>query len=175
MFHDIGETLEEDLPRAEMIALPITLILLVVIFGSVVAATLPLAVGVLSIIGTFLVLQVMSGVTDVSIYALNLTTALGLGLAIDYSLFVVSRFREELRAGHEPRRPSCRTVRTAGRTVAFSALTVAASLLATAGVPHHVPAQLRLRRRGGGPARRPVLAAGPAGHPGGARATGSTR
>jgi RND superfamily putative drug exporter len=131
VFHDIGETLEEDLLRAEMIALPITLILLVVIFGSVVAATLPLIVGVMSIMGTFLVLQVMSGITDVSIYALNLTTALGLGLAIDYSLFVVSRFREELRAGHEPRAAVVRTVRTAGRTVAFSALTVAASLLAT--------------------------------------------
>jgi RND superfamily putative drug exporter len=131
VFHDIGETLERDLLRAEMIALPITLVLLVVIFGSLVAATLPLVVGVLSIIGTFLVLQIMSGFTDVSIYALNLTTALGLGLAIDYSLFVVSRFREELRAGHEPRAAVVRTVRTAGRTVAFSALTVAASLLAT--------------------------------------------
>jgi RND superfamily putative drug exporter len=131
VFHDVSETLERDLLRAEMIALPITLVLLVVIFGSLVAATLPLVVGVMSIIGTFLVLQVMSGFTDVSIYALNLTTALGLGLAIDYSLFVVSRFREELRGGHEPRAAVVRTVRTAGRTVAFSALTVAASLLAT--------------------------------------------
>jgi RND superfamily putative drug exporter len=131
VFHDIGETLERDLLRAEMIALPITLVLLVFIFGSLVAATLPLVVGVMSIIGTFLVLQIMSGITDVSIYALNLTTALGLGLAIDYSLFVVSRFREELRAGHEPRAAVVRTVRTAGRTVAFSALTVAAALLAT--------------------------------------------
>ena len=131
VFHDVSETLEEDLLRAELIALPITLILLVIIFGSLVAATLPLIVGMLSIIGTFLVLQIMSGITDVSIYALNLTTALGLGLAIDYSLFVVSRFREELRAGHEPRAAVVRTVRTAGRTVAFSALTVAASLLAT--------------------------------------------
>jgi RND superfamily putative drug exporter len=130
-FREVGETLEEDLPRAELIALPITLILLVLIFGSVVAATLPLAVGVLSIVGTFLVLRVISEVTDVSIYALNLTTALGLGLAIDYSLFVVSRYREELRAGRDPREAVVRTVRTAGRTVAFSALTVAASLLAT--------------------------------------------
>jgi RND superfamily putative drug exporter len=131
VFHEVGTTIEEDLLTAEMIALPITLVLLVVIFGSVVAATLPLAIGVMSIIGTFLVLQVMSGITDVSVYALNLTTALGLGLAIDYSLFVVSRFREELRAGYEPRPAVIRTVRTAGRTVAFSALTVAASLCAT--------------------------------------------
>ncbi len=130
-FHEVGDTLEEDLPKAEMIALPITLVLLMVIFGSVVAATLPLAIGVLSIMGTFLVLRVISGMTDVSIYALNLTTALGLGLAIDYSLFVVSRYREELRAGHEVRDAVVRTVRTAGRTVAFSAMTVAASLCAT--------------------------------------------
>jgi putative drug exporter of the RND superfamily len=130
VFHEVGTTIEEDLLTAEMIALPITLVLLVLIFGSVVAATLPLIIGVMSIMGTFLVLQLMAGVTDVSIYALNLTTALGLGLAIDYSLFVVSRYREELRAGHEPRPAVVRTVRTAGRTVAFSALTVAASLCA---------------------------------------------
>ncbi|HEX8802906.1 MAG TPA: MMPL family transporter [Acidimicrobiales bacterium] len=130
-FREIGATLEDDLPRAEMIALPITLVLLVLFFGSVVAASLPLAIGVLSIVGTFLVLRLVASVTDVSIYALNLTTAMGLGLAIDYSLFVVSRYREELRAGHEPRAAVRRTVRTAGRTVTFSALTVAASLCAT--------------------------------------------
>jgi RND superfamily putative drug exporter len=130
-FREVGETLEEDLPKAELIALPITLVLLVLIFGSVVAATLPLAIGVLSIVGTFFVLRVVAGLTDVSIYALNLTTALGLGLAIDYSLFVVSRYREELRAGYAPREAVVRTVQTAGRTVAFSALTVAASLCAT--------------------------------------------
>jgi putative drug exporter of the RND superfamily len=128
--HEVGDTIEEDLTRAEMIALPITLVLLIVVFGSVVAASLPLVVGVMSIVGTFLVLRVLVALTDVSIYALNLTTALGLGLAIDYSLFIVSRYREELRAGHEPRAAVVRTVRTAGRTVAFSALTVAASLLA---------------------------------------------
>jgi RND superfamily putative drug exporter len=131
VFHEVGDTIEADLAKAEMIALPITLILLVFIFGSVVAATLPLVIGVMSIIGTFFVLQVMSGLTDVSVYSLNLTTALGLGLAIDYSLFIVYRYREELRAGHDPRPAVVRTVRTAGRTVAFSALTVAASLMAT--------------------------------------------
>jgi RND superfamily putative drug exporter len=131
VFHEVGDTIEKDLFTAEMIALPITLILLVLVFGSLVAASLPLVIGIMTIFGTFLVLQLLSGVTEVSIYALNLTTALGLGLAIDYSLFVVSRFREELRAGHEPRPAAVRTVRTAGRTVAFSALTVAASLCAT--------------------------------------------
>ena len=135
VFHEVGTTIEEDLLTAEMIALPITLVLLVLIFGSVVAASLPLLIGLMSIVGTFGVLQVMAGVTDVSVYALNLTTALGLGLAIDYSLFVVSRYREELRAGHEPRAAAVRTVRTAGRTVAFSALTVAASLCAMLVVP----------------------------------------
>jgi RND superfamily putative drug exporter len=130
VFDEVSSTIEEDLLLAEMIALPVTLVLLVLVFGSVVAAALPLLVGVLSILGTFLVLQVMAMLTDVSIFALNLTTALGLGLAIDYSLFVVSRYREELRAGHGPRPAAVRTVRTAGRTVAFSALTVAAALCA---------------------------------------------
>lgn len=130
VFHDVNETIEEDLLRAELIALPITLVLLILVFGSVVAASLPLAVGALSIVGTLLVLRGWAAVTDVSVYALNLTTAMGLGLAIDYSLFVVARFREELRAGYEPAEAVVRTVRTAGRTVAFSALTVAASLCA---------------------------------------------
>jgi RND superfamily putative drug exporter len=131
VFHEVGDTIEEDLLRAETIALPITLVLLILVFGSVVAASLPLVIGVMSIVGTFFVLRVLATLTDVSIYALNLTTALGLGLAIDYSLFVVSRYREELRAGHAPRVAVSRTVRSAGRTVAFSALTVAASLCAT--------------------------------------------
>jgi putative drug exporter of the RND superfamily len=128
VFRQVGETIESDLVRAESIALPVTLVLLVIVFGSIVAASLPLAIGALSVVGTFLVLWLLSQVTEVSIYALNLTTALGLGLAIDYSLFIVSRYREELAAGHEPFAAVTRTVRTAGRTVAFSALTVAASL-----------------------------------------------
>jgi putative drug exporter of the RND superfamily len=131
VYHEVGDTIEEDLVRAETIALPITMVLLILVFGSVVAASLPLVIGVMSIIGTFFVLRMLAALTDVSIYALNLTTALGLGLAIDYSLFVVSRYREELRAGYAPRVAAIRTVRTAGRTVAFSALTVAASLCAT--------------------------------------------
>jgi putative drug exporter of the RND superfamily len=113
-----------------MIALPITLVLLVLIFGSVVAASLPLAVGALAVVGTFLVLRLLSAVTEVSVFSLNLTTAMGLGLAIDYSLFVVSRYREELEAGALPYEAIVNTVRTAGRTVAFSAATVAVSLAA---------------------------------------------
>jgi putative drug exporter of the RND superfamily len=126
----ISATVESDLARAEAIALPITLLLMVFVFGTIVAAVLPLAVGVFSVIGTFAVLQVIASITDVSIFALNLTTALGLGLAIDYSLFIVSRFREELAAGHHPRAAALRTIRTAGRTVVFSAATVAISLSA---------------------------------------------
>ncbi len=128
VFRQIGTTTEHDLQVAEMIALPITLLLLLFIFRGLVAALLPLAVGAISIVGTFTVLKLMTELTQVSIFALNLTTALGLGLAIDYSLFVVSRFREERAAGFSSDDAVARTVQSAGRTVAFSAFTVAVSL-----------------------------------------------
>ena len=129
VFRQIGHTVEEDLARAEGVAIPITLILLLIVFGSIVAAGLPVGIGVLAIIGTFLVLRVLAEITQVSIFALNLTTAMGLGLAIDYSLFVVSRYREELR-GLDPHAAVVRAIQTAGRTVIFSAVTVAVSLAA---------------------------------------------
>jgi putative drug exporter of the RND superfamily len=128
IYRQMSTTIEEDLVRAETIALPITMALLVVVFGSVVAASLPLLIGGLAIVGTFLILTVLASMTQVSIFALNLTTSMGLGLAIDYSLFVVSRYREELRNGLEPHDAVKASVRTAGRTVAFSGLTVALSL-----------------------------------------------
>ena len=131
VFRQIGKTVESDLARAEGVAIPITMALLVLIFGSVVAAGLPVGIGVLSVIGTFLVLRALAEVTQVSIFALNLTTAMGLGLAIDYSLFVVSRFREEIRGGAASTEAAVvRTMETAGRTVVFSAATVAVSLAA---------------------------------------------
>lgn len=130
VYRQMQETIESDLVRAESIAIPITLIALIFVFGSVVAASLPLAIGVLSIIGSFLILSIIASITQVSIFALNLTTALGLGLAIDYSLFVVSRYREELRNGMNHHDAVVETVRTAGRTVAFSGFTVAVSLAA---------------------------------------------
>ena len=130
VFRQVGSTIEHDLQTAELIALPITLLLLVFIFGSVVAALLPLAIGIFSVFATFLVLRLLTDVTDVSVFALNLTTALGLGLAIDYSLFIVSRYREELAAGRGINAAIVRSVRTAGRTVAFSSVTVAISLAA---------------------------------------------
>ena len=130
VFNAIGERLESDLALAEMIAIPLTLLLLVIVFRGVVAALLPVAVGIMSIFGAFFVLWLVAGVTDVSIFSINLVTALGLGLAIDYSLFVVSRFREELAAGYDSDQAVVRTVETAGRTVTFSALTVGVSLAA---------------------------------------------
>ena len=90
---EIGDTIEGDLAKAESIAVPLTLLLLLVVFGSVVAAGLPVLVGAVSVFGAFFVLFVTSLFTDVSVFSINLVTALGLGLAIDYSLFVVTRFR----------------------------------------------------------------------------------
>lgn len=130
VFERVGTTIEGDLARAEAIAIPITLLLLIGVFGGVVAALLPVAVGVMSILGAFFVLYLVTGFTDVSIFSINLVTALGLGLAIDYSLFVVSRFREELARGLDVEAAVIRTVETAGRTVAFSSFTVAVSLAA---------------------------------------------
>ncbi len=130
VFAAIGETIEGDLARAEMIAVPLTLLLLLFVFGGVVAAGLPLLVGAVSVFGAFMVLWTVTQFTNVSIFSINLVTALGLGLAIDYSLFIVSRFREERARGRSVDEAVIRTVETAGRTVAFSAVTVAISLSA---------------------------------------------
>jgi RND superfamily putative drug exporter len=129
-FRQVSTQVESDLVRAEAITFPIVLILLILVFGSVVAAGLPLAVAAISVVGTLLVLFLLTLVTDVSIFSINLTTALGIGLGIDYSLFIVSRFREEMQAGLSPHDAVVRTVETAGRTVLFSGLTVAISLSA---------------------------------------------
>ncbi|MCX5333949.1 MULTISPECIES: MMPL family transporter [unclassified Streptomyces] len=128
--HEMQTIIQEDLTRAELIALPVTLVLLVMVFGSAVAALLPLGIGIVAILGTNAVLRGLTEFTDVSVFAMNLTTALGLGLAIDYALFIVRRFREELSAGADPLTAVGTTLRTAGRTVLFSALTVAVSLAA---------------------------------------------
>ncbi|QLH21886.1 MMPL family transporter [Streptomyces sp. Rer75] len=134
---EMQTTIQEDLLRAEMMALPVTLVLLVMVFGSAVAALLPLGIGVIAILGTDAVLRVLTEFTDVSVFAQNLTTALGLGLAIDYALFIVRRFREELSAGGETLPAVAATLRTAGRTVLFSALTVAVSLAAMMVFPQY--------------------------------------
>ncbi|HVF53345.1 MAG TPA: MMPL family transporter [Actinomycetota bacterium] len=130
VFRQVSTQIESDLAKAEGITFPIIMLLLIVVFGSVIAAGLPLAVGAISVIGTFLVLFILQTMTDVSIFSINLTTAMGLGLGIDYSLFIVSRFREEMRHGMSSDDAVVRAVETAGRTVLFSALTVAISLAA---------------------------------------------
>lgn len=135
--HEMQSIIQEDLMRAELIALPVTLVLLVMVFGSAVAALLPLGVGIVAILGTNAVLRGITEFTDVSVFAQNLTTALGLGLAIDYALFIVRRFREELAEGAEVRDAVGATLRTAGRTVLFSALTVAVSLAAMLVFPQY--------------------------------------
>lgn len=127
---DISSQVSADLAVAEAIAVPVTLLLLVLAFGSLVAATLPLVIGLIAIVGTFALLFVLGSVTEVSVFAINLTTALGLGLGIDYALLLVSRFREQLTAGEEVADALRTTVRTAGRTILFSAATVAAALAA---------------------------------------------
>ena len=125
---DIGGQVGKDLALAEMIAVPIILILLVLVFGSVVAALLPLAIGGIAVLGTFAVLSILGSLTDVSVFSINLTTALGLGLAIDYALLMVNRYREELARGLDEKAAVVRTVETAGRTIMFSAATVAVAL-----------------------------------------------
>ncbi|MFF7453513.1 MMPL family transporter [Kitasatospora sp. NPDC008115] len=127
---EMQTTIADDLARAELIALPITLLILVLVFRGLVAALLPLAVGICAILGTNAALRVITGFTEVSVFAQNLTTALGLGLAIDYALLIVRRFREERERGLEVRAAVATTLDTAGRAVLFSALTVAVSLSA---------------------------------------------
>jgi RND superfamily putative drug exporter len=126
--YDTSGQVGKDLARAELIAIPLTLLLLVVVFGSVVAGLLPILIGLLAIVASLATLDVIASFTDVSIYAEQLVTALGLGLAIDYSLLIVNRFREHLASGLETSDAVVATVVTAGRTVLFSACIVAASL-----------------------------------------------
>jgi RND superfamily putative drug exporter len=119
-----------DLSRAELVAAPLTLVILLAAFGSLLAAGLPLLVGISSVIGTLAVLRGLAAVTPVSVFAENLTTLLGFGLAIDYSLLLVTRYREELARGREVTAAIVAAVSRAGRTVLVSALTVIASLAA---------------------------------------------
>jgi RND superfamily putative drug exporter len=123
-------TLESDLQRAETVTLPVTLILLVIIFGSLVAAGMPLGVGVLTILGGLAGTFFLNRFTDVSQYALNIVTLIGLGVSIDYSLFIVNRFRDELATGASREDAIATTVATAGRAITFSGITVAVGLSA---------------------------------------------
>jgi putative drug exporter of the RND superfamily len=124
----INSAVKSDLRRAESIAIPLTIVMLIFVFGSVVSAGLPFLVAAGATFGTFFVLFLVSLATDVSVFALNLITGLGLGLGIDYALLVVNRFREELARGVDTETAVVRTVATAGRTVFFSGLTVTITL-----------------------------------------------
>ncbi|HEY3435525.1 MAG TPA: MMPL family transporter [Solirubrobacterales bacterium] len=124
----VNHQVEEDLKKAEMLAFPLLFLLSLLFFRSLVASVLPLMIGGLAIVGTFLILRLASEVGSISIFALNLTTALGLGLAIDYSLFIVSRYREEIAKSGPGLEAMRRVMATSGRTVFFSSLTVAAAM-----------------------------------------------
>jgi uncharacterized membrane protein YdfJ with MMPL/SSD domain len=124
----VNKQVEEDLRKAELLAFPLLFLLSFLFFRSLIAALLPVMIGLLAIVGTFLILRVASEFGSISIFALNLTTGLGLGLAIDYSLFIVSRYREEIAKDGPGLAAMRRVLATAGRTVFFSSLTVAAAL-----------------------------------------------
>jgi len=124
----VNKQVEKDLRMAEMLAFPLLFLLSLLFFRSLVASVLPLMIGGLAIVGTFLILRIASEFASISIFALNLTTALGLGLAIDYSLFIVSRYREEIAKDGPGLAAMRRVLATSGRTVFFSSLTVAAAL-----------------------------------------------
>jgi putative drug exporter of the RND superfamily len=134
-FNDTNDQTKTDLTKAELIAFPILAILLLIVFRGVIAASIPLLIGVLSIIGTLFVLRVMSTFVDTSVFALNIATGLSLGLAVDYALLMVSRYREEIGRGGASREAHRRTVQTAGRTALFSGLTVAAAMAALVVLP----------------------------------------
>ena len=124
----INSEVSADIAKAEGFSMPVLLILLLVIFGSLAAASLPVAIGGVAILGSFTVLRLLTMATTVSIYSVNITTILGLGLGIDYGLFMVTRFREELHRQPTVEQAVARTVATAGRTVAVSGVTVAVAM-----------------------------------------------
>jgi len=122
--HAINHRIEKDLALAETIAIPLTFLLLLFVFGALVASAMPLFVGVTAILGSFFLIYLFTHFTSVSIFALNLITGLGLGLGIDYALLMVNRFREELHHGKDVGESVVITVATAGKTVFYSGLTV---------------------------------------------------
>jgi trehalose monomycolate/heme transporter len=124
----INNEVTADIAKAEGFSMPVLLILLLVIFGGLAAASLPVAIGGVAILGSFTVLRLLTMATTVSVYSVNITTILGLGLGIDYGLFMVTRFREELHRQPTVEQAVARTVATAGRTVAVSGVTVAVAL-----------------------------------------------
>ncbi len=133
----INGRIQDDLKLSEAISIPLTFLLLILVFGAMVASAMPLVVGITAIIGTFLALYLLTLVTDVSVFALNLTTGLGLGLGIDYALLIVNRFREELGKGLSNEDAVVNTLRTAGKTVFYSGLTVVLTLISLTFFPQN--------------------------------------
>jgi RND superfamily putative drug exporter len=134
-FNETNDQTRKDLTTAELIAFPVLALLLLFVFRGVVAASIPLLIGGISIVGTLFVLRIMSTFVDTSVFALNIATGLSLGLAVDYALLMVSRYREEIAADGATQEAHRRTVATAGRTAAFSGLTVAAAMAALIFMP----------------------------------------
>jgi RND superfamily putative drug exporter len=134
-FNETNDQTRRDLTTAELIAFPLLALFLLFVFRGVVAAGIPLLIGGISIVGTLFALRVMSGYVDTSVFALNVATGLSLGLAVDYALLMVSRYREEIADGGATREAHLRTVTTAGRTAVFSGLTVAAAMAALIFMP----------------------------------------
>jgi len=125
LYHGLNAQITSDLAKAESIAIPLNILMLLIIFGTAVSAGLPMIVALGSISGSFFFTYLVTQVTDVSIFAINLITGLGLGLGIDYALLIVNRFREELHHGKSVEDAVSKSVSTAGRTVFFSGVTVA--------------------------------------------------
>ncbi|AXN51654.1 MMPL family transporter [Mycobacterium marinum] len=134
-YAQINKQNQDDLLVMELIAIPLSFLVLVWVFGGLLAAALPMALGALAVVGSMSVLRLVTFTTDVSIFALNLSTALGLALAIDYTLLIISRYRDELAEGSSREEALVRTMATSGRTVLFSAVTVALSMSATVAFP----------------------------------------
>ncbi|ORA15542.1 MMPL family transporter [Mycobacterium asiaticum] len=134
-YAQINKQNQADLLVMEMIAIPFSFLVLVWVFGGLLAAALPMALGALAVVGSMSVLRLVTFTTEVSIFALNLSTALGLALAIDYTLLIISRYRDELAEGCDRDEALIRTMATSGRTVLFSAVTVALSMAATVAFP----------------------------------------
>ena len=133
--NSINSRIQDDLKISEAISIPLTFIMLVLVFGALVASAMPLVIGVTAILGTFFGLYLLTLVTDVSVFALNLTTGLGLGLGIDYALLIVNRFREELGRGVGREDAIVNTMKSAGKTVFYSGLTVVLTLISLAFFP----------------------------------------
>ena len=133
----INGRIQNDLKISEAISIPLTFLLLLFVFGAMAASAMPLVVGITAILGTFLVMYLLTLVTDVSVFALNLTTGLGLGLGIDYALLMVNRFREELAKGLDNESAIVNTLRSAGKTVFYSGLTVVLTLISLTFFPQN--------------------------------------